>query len=84
MPMLSLRDIEKVEGILNEIFMLVITATISDFDVSRIVIGNGSSRGVMYLEFFKKISLNIEKLWPYKASNVKVLNNIIASEGTSR
>lgn len=52
---LNFRDSEKVGGILNEIFLLVITTMIVHFEVSRILINGGSCCDVMYSKVFKNM-----------------------------
>lgn len=75
-PMLGFRDIEKVGGVLNDIFPLVITATVGHFDLSQILINEGRSCDIMYSNMFKKIRLNKENLWPYEGSYLQAFNDI--------
>lgn len=56
-PKLGFWDSEKVEGILNDMFPLMITITISHFDAFQILIDDGSSCDIIYSELFEKIGL---------------------------
>lgn len=52
--MLGFRDSKKVGGISNELFMLVITSIIGQFDVSQILIDGGSLYDILYSLVFEK------------------------------
>lgn len=54
-PIPRFRDSEKVSGIPNEGFPLIITATIANFDMSRILINGQSSCNIMYKELYEKL-----------------------------
>lgn len=56
-PILSFWNNEKVRGIPNEIFPLVITTKIANFEVFRVLINDGNSCGIMYSNIFKKMGL---------------------------
>lgn len=75
-PMLEFLDSEKAGGIPNYFFPLVITATISDFDVSQILIDGGNSCDIIYSELFEKIGLNKENSRTNEGSDLKAFNNI--------
>lgn len=49
---LGFYDSEKVEGVSNKIFPMVITSVISKFSVSRILIDGGSYYYIMYSDIF--------------------------------
>lgn len=49
-PMLGFLDSEKIGGIPNKLFPLVIIATVGKFDISQIIINGGSSCHIMYSE----------------------------------
>lgn len=49
---LRFKDSEKVDGIPNESFYLLITTTIANFDMSRILIDGGSLCNIMYAKIF--------------------------------
>lgn len=49
---LGFLDNEKVDGILNEIFPKVIIVSMSNSDMSKILINDTSSCNIMYVELF--------------------------------
>lgn len=53
---------EKVGGITYKVFLLVITARIADFEVSKILISKGSSCRIMYSKYFEKLGLKMERI----------------------
>lgn len=55
-PMLGFWDSEKVGGILGEIFIFVIIATIEKFNVSQILLDGKSSCSILYLDLFEKMT----------------------------
>lgn len=69
------RDNEKVGNIPNEIFSLVIMETMDNFDVSRILIDEGSSCDIIYVELFKKLGLKKEKMSPYTGCDLQAFND---------
>lgn len=72
-----------VGGIPNE-NPLVITAFIANFDVSRVLIDSIICYDLMYSDFFEKMGLKNEKLWPYEGSYLQAFNDIVAHPwGTS-
>lgn len=68
--MLDFCDSKKIEGILNDIFPLVISATIIHFDLSKILIDRDNSCDIMYSELFKKMGLRKENLWSHEGSDL--------------
>lgn len=69
-PMLGFCNSEKVGGIPNENFPLVITATVEKFYVSWILIEGGSFFYIIYSKLFEKIGLDRGSLWLYKGSDL--------------
>lgn len=61
-PILWFLDCEKVEGISTDIFPLVITTAMSNYDVSWILLEGGNSCDIMFTELFEKLGLKKEKL----------------------
>lgn len=57
--MLVFWDSEKIGGIPNDIFPLVITSIVGHFDMSLILIDGGSSSDIMYSELFEKMGPKI-------------------------
>ncbi|XP_028110761.1 uncharacterized protein LOC114309250 [Camellia sinensis] len=51
----STRDLERIQTLHND--ALVVTLRIRDFDVKRILIGQGSSVEIMYYDAFKQLKL---------------------------
>lgn len=72
---LEFRNIEKVKGIPNKIFTLVIMVIRSNFDVSMILIEDKSSYNIMYSYLFEKMGLKKEKLWSYEGSDLQAFNS---------
>lgn len=56
---------------------MVITTTIFNFDVFRILIDDIRSYDLIYVEFFEKLGPKKEKMWPYEGSNLQAFNDII-------
>lgn len=54
-PMLGFWDSEKIRGIPDKIFPLIIIAIVGQFNVSHILINSGNSYVIMYSDFFEKI-----------------------------
>lgn len=52
-------------------------ATISNFDVYRVLIHGGKSYDIMYSNLFKMMGLKKYKLWPDEGSNVHTFNDIV-------
>lgn len=63
-PIIKFLESEKVEGMPNKIFHLVIMATVANFDISR-VLDSGSSCNIMNSNLFERLGLKNEKLLPY-------------------
>lgn len=59
---LGFKDNNQVRGSLNEIFLLVVTTTMNNFKISRVLIEGMSLCAIMYIELFKKLCLSKEKL----------------------
>lgn len=68
---LELRDLEKVWGIPNKNFPLVIIARVGKFDISRILVDDGSSYNIMYSELFEKMDLNWSNLLSYEGPDLR-------------
>lgn len=66
--MLGCWDFKKAGDIPNEIFPLVIIATIEKFDASQTFIDGGSSYDIMHSELFEKLNLKRGWLWLYESS----------------
>lgn len=77
MTILEFWESEKIRGIPNENFPLVITTTIANFDVSKILVNGGSSCGIMYSDLFENIGLKRGKLYPYEGSGLQAFNYTI-------
>lgn len=58
---LGFHDSGKIRGIPNEIFPLVILNSISNFEISRVLIDDINSYYIMYSDLFKKMGLKKEK-----------------------
>lgn len=54
-PIIGFKNNEKIRGISYEIFPFVITMTMTNFNVSRILIDEESSCDIMYAVFFTKL-----------------------------
>lgn len=52
-------------------------ASISNFDVSRILIKDNSSRDILYSDLFNKMILKKEKLGSYKGFDLHAFNDIV-------
>lgn len=72
-PMSGFLDSEKVEGIPNEDFPWL-SLPVGQFDVSLIIIDDGSSYEIIYLKLFKKMGLNRACFWPYEGFNLYTFN----------
>lgn len=71
------KDNKKVGGFPNEIFTLVITPTMSNFDVLRILIDVGVSCDIMYTKLLKKLGSKIERLSHYADSNLQAFKDML-------
>lgn len=58
----------------NEIFPVVVTTPIKHFDVSRILINNGSSCDIMHTKIFEKMNFYRGSLRSYEGSNLQIFN----------
>lgn len=76
-PIHKFYDNEKVKGMLNYFFHLVITTTIIHFDISWILINGGSFCDIIYSKLFEEMGLNKENLWPYEGFDLQVFNDTI-------
>lgn len=65
-PNLGFLDSEKVVGIPNDFFPLVIMVTMANCDDNR-------SYGIMYAEILENLGLKKDNLWPYNGSKLKIL-----------
>jgi hypothetical protein len=61
-------------GTLNEIFPLIVIATMAYHDVSRVLIDEGRPCDTMYQEFFQKLGLKKENLCPYEGTGLQGFN----------
>lgn len=61
-PILWFLDCEKVGGILTDIFPLVITNAMSNYDVSWILLEGGIPCDIMFTELFENLGQKKEKL----------------------
>ncbi|MCH87870.1 hypothetical protein A2U01_0008751, partial [Trifolium medium] len=73
-PVLGFNDDEYPGGTPNEIFPLIVIATMARHDVSKILIDQRSSCDIMYQELFKKLGLRKEDLCPYEGTNLQGFN----------
>ncbi|MCH98019.1 hypothetical protein A2U01_0019018, partial [Trifolium medium] len=73
-PILGFNDDEYPGGTPNEIFPLIVIATMAHHDVSRILIDQGSSCDVMYQELFEKFGLKKEDLCTYEGTDLQGFN----------
>lgn len=64
--MLGFQDSEKVGGVPNKIFSLVIASTIESFGVYRVLIHDGKSCDIIYSELFEKVGFERGSMWPYE------------------
>ncbi|MCH99833.1 hypothetical protein A2U01_0020848, partial [Trifolium medium] len=71
---LGFDDHEYLGGVPNEIFPLIVIATMAHHDVSRILIDQGSSCDVMYQKLFQKLGLRRECLCPYEGTDLHGFN----------
>lgn len=69
-PILGFLDSEKVRGILNDVFPLVISVFVANYDFFQVMIDENSSYHIMYVELFLKFELKKEKLWPREGSDL--------------
>lgn len=74
--MLGFCDFEKVEGIYNELFPMVIMTIIGYLDVSGVFIYGGISRDILYSSLFKNMGLDTGCLIPYDDSYLQAFNGI--------
>jgi hypothetical protein len=61
-------------GTPNEIFPLIVIATMAHHDVSRVLIDQGSLCEVMYQELFQKLGLKKENLCPFEGTDLQGFN----------
>ncbi|MCI19167.1 hypothetical protein A2U01_0040322, partial [Trifolium medium] len=73
-PVLGFNDDEYPGGTPNEIFSLIVIATMAHHDVSRILRDQGSSCDVMYQELFEKHGLKREDLSSYEGTDLQGFN----------
>jgi hypothetical protein len=78
-PMLGFTDDEMLNNKPNEMFPLIIMATLDNFDVSRILVDEGSSCDIMYQDLFEKMGLKKESLAPYEGSDLQGFNGAITT-----
>lgn len=69
--MLGFWNSKKVGGIPNEIFPLLITTIVEQFDISQILIDGGNSCDITYSRLFEKMGLE-----PYEGSYLQTFNGM--------
>lgn len=72
---------KKLGGIPNEIFTMILTATIANFNVVRILVDCGSTYYIMYVELFEKLGMKKEKLCPYEEYDLQTFNGTVSILG---
>lgn len=72
--MLGLQGSKKVGNIPNEIFPLVIIATVRNFDVSNILIDGGNSYNIIYSELLERIRVDRNGLLPYEDPDLQAFS----------
>lgn len=65
-PILEFRDRWKVDGVLNDVLLVVVTATIANHSASWILIEDGSYCDIVYLFIFMRLGLHKRYLTPYE------------------
>ncbi|MCI06415.1 hypothetical protein A2U01_0027474, partial [Trifolium medium] len=73
-PVLGFSDDEYVGGTPNEIFLVIIMATMVNHNVSKVLIDEGSSCDIMYEELFTKLGLKRNNLTPYTETDLQGFN----------
>ena len=63
---------------------LVITLRIGGYDVKRVMVDQGSTAEIMYLDLFKGLSLRAEDLTPYSSPLVSFEEKVIIPKGQIR
>lgn len=79
--MLIFQDSQKVGGIPNKIFTLVIIATIGQLCIFRILIDGNNSYDIIYLELFENVGFERGSLWSFVGSNIDIQRDNHASTG---
>lgn len=74
-PILEFQDSEKVRGILNKAFLLIIMTIITNCNVSEVLIDGRSFCDIMYSNIFENTISMKEKLWPYEGSDLYAFND---------
>lgn len=77
MTYLGFLNNEKVRGIPNETFSLVITSTVVNFNVSRVLNDGGGSYNIMYLDLFKRLWLKKRNCEPMKDPTYKPCDDTV-------
>lgn len=73
-PITGFKDSDKVRDIHNDIFSLVITTTMYNFDVLMILIDWRRSYDIMYIDIFEKLGLKNDKLLSYMSIDLRAFN----------
>ncbi|MCI09265.1 hypothetical protein A2U01_0030349, partial [Trifolium medium] len=76
-PMIGFNDDEYLGDNPNEIFPLIIIATMACHDVSSVLIDQGSSCNVMYQELFERLGLKKKNLHSYEGTDLQGFNGSI-------
>lgn len=63
---LGFRDHEKVDEILNDILLLIVTSIIDNHIVSGLLVENKNSCILLYLKIFKRLGLRMQDLKSYE------------------
>ena len=63
---------------------LVITLRIGGYDVKRVMVDQGSTAEIMYLDLYKGLNLKAENLTPYSSSLMSFEGKIIILKGQVR
>lgn len=77
LPIIMFKDNKKVDEIPNEIFPLVITAIMENFNILRILINGGDSCDIIYAKLFEKLRLKKEKLSPNIDFDMQAFNGLV-------
>ena len=77
-------DEDKIETIQSHDDTLVITLQIGGYDVKRVMVDQGNTVEIMYLDLYKGLSLRSEYLTPYSSSLVSFEGKVIIPKGQIR
>ena len=77
-------DEDKIETIQPHDDALVITLRFGGYDVKRVMVNQGSTAEIMYLDLYKGLSLRSEDLTPYSSPLVSFEGKVIIPKGQIR